>query len=264
MLERIKRVIRHVLKVPAEPEAPFGAAGTVQVFRASPGYFRYRLLSWGLTQAGTIFGIVFFFLVVRPYVDFKGIHFVTLLEALGVVSFLTFLPISFLIIRLDYEYRWYMITDRSLRIREGLFKIQERTMTFSNIQNVSIRRGPIQRFFGIADLVVRTAGGGSEDGSGGHGEQSDNLHLGYFKGVANAPEIRDTVLERLRHLRTAGLGDPDDSPGATAKPPTSEEPSSSDSTSAATSASTSTDGDVLAAAQLLLGEARALKHAVSR
>ncbi len=253
MLEPLKRLIRKVLKVPAEPEAPFGAPGTVRVFRAARGYFKYKLLSWGLGHVGTVFGIVFFFLVIRPHINFWGAHYLTILEVLGVGAFLAFLPVSFLIIVLDFEYRWYMVTDRSLRIREGLFKVQERTMTFSNIQNVSIRQGPLQRFFGISDLEVRTAGGGSSQaGSGKHSELSDNLHLGYFKGVADAPEIRDTILERLRSLRSAGLGDPDDLPAASATDETTHPASP-----------TAPETSVLAAGQHLLAEAHALKELVN-
>ncbi len=48
---------------------------------------------------------------------------------------------------------------------------------------------------------------------------SDNLHLGYFRGVANAAEIRDTILAHLKRLRSAGLGDPDEpAPEAVAAP----------------------------------------------
>ena len=103
-----------------------------------------------------------------------------------------------------------MITDRSLRIREGLWKVQERTMTFSNVQNVSIRQGPLQRLLGIADLRVQTAGGGGKEGDGDEQGATDHLHIGYFRGVANAPEIRDAVLARLRRLRSSGLGDPEE------------------------------------------------------
>ncbi len=261
MLNPLKRLIRRVLKVPAEPEAPFGAPGTIQTFRAARGYFRYRLLSWVLGHAGTVFGIVFFFLVVRPHFDFKWVEYLTVLEVLGIGTFLLLLPISFLLILLDFEYRWYMVTDRSLRIREGLFKVQERTMTFSNIQNVSIRQGPLQRLFGISDLEVRTAGGGgSQGGSGKNNEFSDNLHLGYFKGVANAPEIRDTILERLRRLRSAGLGDPDDTSmvdTSTVEPPITEP-------STTLPPATRGPSDLLAASKHLLAEARNLRQVVSR
>ena len=209
MLEKLKQLIRRLLRVPPDPEAPLGAPGSVRVFRAAPGYFRYRLLSRTLQQASALFGIVALF-VLRPWFD--GLLFTKFLiyfETLAIAGFLIQLPLSYLVIALDYENRWYMVTDRSLRIREGLFKVQERTMTFSNIQNVAIRQGPLQRFFGISDLEVRTAGGGSSSaGSDQHQGQAENLHLGYFKGVADAPEIRDAILVHLRQIRTAGLATP--------------------------------------------------------
>lgn len=82
-------------------------------------------------------------------------------------------------------------------------------MTFSNIQNVEISQGPVQRLFGIADLKVQTAGGGKTASSGEeHESLADNLHIGFFRGVDNADELRELLLGYLRRLRTAGLGDP--------------------------------------------------------
>ena len=93
------------------------------------------------------------------------------------------------LVRLDFEKRWYLVTDRSLRVREGIVNVREMTITFANIQNISISQGPIQRLLGIADLRVDTAGGGpsrSEKEEGG-----ENLHTVRFRGVNNADEIRD-------------------------------------------------------------------------
>jgi membrane protein YdbS with pleckstrin-like domain len=117
--------------------------------------------------------------------------------------------VSYVTIRLDYEFRWYKTTDRSLRIREGVWLVREMTMTYANIQDISVSQGPLQRLFGIADLKVVTAGGG---GAGARQHQGTlfDMHTGYFRGVDNAPEIRDLMLERLRRLRDAGLGDLDD------------------------------------------------------
>ena len=120
-------------------------------------------------------------------------------------------------------------------------------MSFANLQQVEIMQGPIQRLLGIADLRVQSAGGGGGETKG-H-EQHDSLHTGVFHGVDNAQEIRDLILDRLRHFREAGLGDPDDHP-ATAPEAT-----------AATTAPTDR-GDALAAAQELLAEARALRHSL--
>jgi uncharacterized membrane protein YdbT with pleckstrin-like domain len=112
------------------------------------------------------------------------------------------------LVRLDFEKRWYLVTDRSLRVREGILKVREMTITFANIQNISVSQGPIQRLLGIADLRVDTAGGGpsrSEKEEGG-----ESLHTVRFRGVENAAEIRELITARLRELKDSGLGDRDE------------------------------------------------------
>jgi uncharacterized membrane protein YdbT with pleckstrin-like domain len=111
------------------------------------------------------------------------------------------------ILRLDFEKRWYVVTDRSLRIREGVVTIREMTVNFANIQNVSISQGPIQRLLGIADLQVETAGGG---GSGPEHQGSGNLHTARFRGIDNANDVRELIQIRLRRLKDTGLGDHED------------------------------------------------------
>lgn len=217
MRRALEDSIKWLLQVPPEPQPPLGALGSMQLFRAAPGFFRYRLVGWGISQVGALFGLIASIVFLQTVA--RGIwKAFFILEALGIAFFLVQLPISFLLIALDYEYRWYMVTDRSLRIREGINKVQEKTMTFSNIQNVSIRQGPVQRVFGISDVEVRTAGGGdASPGGNQHQGISDNLHLGYFRGVDNAAEIRDAILAHLKRLRSAGLGDPDEpAPGEAA------------------------------------------------
>ena len=118
-------------------------------------------------------------------------------------------------------------------------------MTFSNLQNLSIRQGPLQRLFKIADLEARTAGGGSK-ASDEWKEAGENLHVGFFRGVDNAEEIRDAVLARMRRVRAAGLGDPDEEAAEAAVDETAPV--------------VGTD-DVLAAAREVLGEVRALRQA---
>jgi membrane protein YdbS with pleckstrin-like domain len=209
-------LITRFLKVPPEPEPPLGSPGSVRVFNASPGYYRYRLVLWGIKQVGTVIGLVVGLAFLAAGVEFSeipiGREVAMLLEVTGISLFLIQLPLSFLMVRLDYRYRWYMITDTSLRIREGLLSVRERTMTFANIQNLSIKQGPVQRIFGIADLQVRTAGGGSEVAGESKNELAEamNMHIGYFRGVDNAGEIRDLILGRMKGMRDSGLGDPDE------------------------------------------------------
>ena len=256
MRKMLEDAMRQLLKIPPRPEPPVGGEGSVQIFRASPGFYRYRLLGWGVRQASALFGIVVLLVVLRVSADWPMQKLFAVLESIGLVLLVVQAAFSFFMISLDYQYRWYMITDRSLRIREGLINVQERTMTFSNIQNVSIRQGPLQRTFGISDLEVRTAGGGSSS-SGGNQQQGshDNLHLGYFRGVANAEEIRDTILRHLRHLRTAGLGDPEEAAAAAAAP---KEALVGENDGGAESA-----GEMLAAGRRILAETRALKKVLA-
>lgn len=247
MLARFESLLHRVLRVPPEPDPPFGASASLQTFRAGKGYFRYRLAGWVLRQLGAILGIVAG-LVWLHYVDLGDPidSMLFLFEILAIVYLVAFMPFSFLMVSLDYRYRWYMVSDSSLRIREGLLKVTEKTMTFSNIQNLSIRQGPVQRFFGISDLEVRTAGGGGGSGGGSQGQDpfADELHTAYFRGVDNAEAIRDLVLGHLRRSAGAGLGDPDDAASTRQSTPAT---------------ATATSFEALAAARELLGEVRALR-----
>jgi len=244
----LTRLITRGLKVPPEPEPPLGSPGSVRVFNAAPGYYHYRLVLWGIKQLGTAIGLIVGLAFLAGGVEFAAIpigrEVAMLLEAVGIGLFLVQLPLSFLMVRLDYRYRWYMITDTSLRIREGLLSVRERTMTFANIQNLSLKQGPVQRLFGISDLQVRTAGGGSESVGESKKEMAEamNMHIGYFRGVDNAEEIRDLILGRMRGMRDSGLGDPDEPLTA----PVPVEPAGE-------------SGDLVAAARDLLAEARALR-----
>jgi uncharacterized membrane protein YdbT with pleckstrin-like domain len=148
-------------------------------------------------------------------------------------------------VRLDYELRWYLVTDRSLRIRTGITTVRESTMSFANLQQVVVTQGPLQRLLGLADVRVQSAGGGGDHSAQGKNGAAESLHTGIFHGVANADEIRDLILERLRLFRAAGLGDPDEQ-AAAPLPSAVQEPA-----------------DAIAAARELLTEARALRTAIT-
>ena len=114
--------------------------------------------------------------------------------------------VAYVAIHLRYDTTWYVLTQRSLRIRRGIWGIHETTITFENIQNVAVDSGPLERWFGISNVIVDTAGGGSSKTSHG-GEKEGTAHRGIIEGIANAAEIRDLIIHRLRHSRSSGLGD---------------------------------------------------------
>jgi len=119
------------------------------------------------------------------------------------------------VLRLDFDKRWYVVTNRSVRVREGVISVREMTVTFANIQNISIFQGPVQRMLGIANLQVQSAGGG---GSHDPQQAGSNLHLATLRGIDNAPEVRVLIENRLRQAKDAGLGDPDDHPSRSEAP----------------------------------------------
>jgi uncharacterized membrane protein YdbT with pleckstrin-like domain len=115
--------------------------------------------------------------------------------------------IAYIAIHLRYDTTWYVMSDRSLRIRRGIWVIRETTITFENVQNVGVTQGPLQRFFGIGNVVVETAGGGVAPQQGAHGASANASHQGLMEGIADAQQIRDRILQRLRRSKSAGLGD---------------------------------------------------------
>lgn len=206
--------ILHFLRVPPEPTPPPGS--TPRVFRAAPAFFSLKVIRWLLTQLLALAGLLWALTFIR-WAD-NNEHFpelvVTLMkigEVFGWIVFAFEFVIGWAIVRLDFELRWYMVSDRAIRIREGITTIREKTIALANVQNISVRQGPLQRFLGIADVEVKTAGGGG--GSSEHEAKAaggEAMHVAYFRGVANAEEIRDLVREGVRRQKDAGLGDPDE------------------------------------------------------
>lgn len=76
-------------------------------------------------------------------------------KAIGVTVYLSQLVITYIAVRLDYELRWYVVTDRSLRIRHGVWVMREVTMSFANLQQVILSQGPLQRLWGYLTCGLR-------------------------------------------------------------------------------------------------------------
>ncbi len=125
------------------------------------------------------------------------------------IAIFTIAAIGYLAIHLRYDTTWYVFSDRSMRLRRGIWIIRESTITFENIQNVKVTQGPLQRYFGIANVVVETAGGGGGQSEPGAGM---SMHAGLIEGVAEASQIRDSIMQRVRKHATTGLGDEVDDP----------------------------------------------------
>ncbi len=200
-----KGVVLKLARVPAQPHVPEGAQESVRVFNAGRNYFTWRLILWGIANAGIALGILvafaFSFIPTLPPL----VRTIWRVLASGAASvFVLSLPITYFLQRLNYEMRWYIVTDRSLRIRSGVVWLREMTMTFANVQGIRVNANPIQRLLGLANVEVQSAGGGGTHHA--HGATSSS-HVAEFEGVDNAEAIRDLMVERLRIYRDSGLGE---------------------------------------------------------
>ena len=235
--KNFEKLFYNVYKMPPDPHPPFGNPDSVRIFRASPKLYYVNLFKWFVKQFFATLAFFYFliwtrrFALVERYLPpevvevlesfvplstgfnaFYGTMFGILesfspvplpdntfmwFELIAMASFLLQLPFSYAYVLIDYKMRWYIVTDRSLRIRAGVNRIRELTMTYANIQNISIQQNIVQQFLGIADLKVQTAGGASGEGGDADNAEDKSIHVAYFKGVESVAEIRDLILNRL-------------------------------------------------------------------
>ena len=204
MYKTIRDATVHLLALPqGAPEPPPGGA-VVRTFNASPKYLSYRLLAVWIGGAALLLAAG----ALAIGALFEGWALALAAAAVGAAG-VAVLVLGYVTNRIEFDLRYYILTDRSLRIREGVFFLRESTLTFANVQNLRIRKGPIQQLFGIADVLVDTAGGAA-GGKNAEGQAMQKGHRGTIQGIENPAEVRDLVLSLLKKYRDAGLGDPDD------------------------------------------------------
>jgi len=210
MYNTFRESCERLLRIPPDPHPPPGDEASTRIYRAAQNYYKYLVMIWALTSAATILPALFaeIAFVVIGFTETNFSLFLALIPAFVLLIMIVVSVVHLAVIRLKYEKRWYIITDRSLRVREGVIGVREMTITFANIQNVSISQGPVQRLLGIADLQVDTAGGG---GSSQQQHGAPNPHTAWFRGIDNATEVRELIQQRLRQFKDAGLGDHEDS-----------------------------------------------------
>ena len=194
------RVLSDWFRVPKTPPTlPVSEGESIDAFKPAAGYLRYlKMWFWiGLFVIDIL--ILLGWLVLTVAVWWLGLLlFVPALIVVVVPDI-----VAYVAIHLRYDTTWYVMTDRSIRIRRGIWIIHEMTFTFENVQNVKVQQGPIQRLIGISDLIVETAGSGGDPS----GKAGPALNRGTVEGITDAWALRDRVLARLKASRTAGFGD---------------------------------------------------------
>lgn len=204
LYEGLWGLLTHAFCVPRfAPVLPVMAEESIHSRKPSPNYLKYSKLQ-------------FYVLLIVIAIPSIGVSvglavsessWLWLLVAAVVVLLIFIAVVGYLALHLRYDTMWYVFSDRSMRLRRGIWLIRESTITFENIQNVKVMQGPLQRLFGIADVVVETAGGGGSQTEGG----GLSMHSGVMEGLENAAEIRDSIMRRVQTAQCSGLGDDDES-----------------------------------------------------
>jgi membrane protein YdbS with pleckstrin-like domain len=187
---------------PQPPSLPVSLGEPMQAFQPAPGFLSYLKFQFWILLV-IIDGAIFVaWLVITIAYPIVGVILALPALVIAIVPDI----VAYVAIHLRYDTTWYVMTSRSLRIRRGIWTIHETTITFENVQNLAVHQGPVERFFGIGNVLVQTAGGGGQTT---HEGQAASLggHRGLIEGVADPQSIRDLILPRLRQAKTAGLGD---------------------------------------------------------
>ncbi len=194
-------VLTSYFKLPAEaPNLPSMEGEHVEYLHPSMEYLEYRkFFFWiGLVVMDVVFTAIW--IVIGYWSPMIGLIITPLALAIIVLPDI----VAYIAIHLRNDTTWYVLTDRSMRLRRGIWTIHETTITFENVQNIHLQQGPVQRWFGFANLVVQTAGGSSGHGEGGG---MAGAHMGILEGLNNAPEIRERILAHCQKSQSTGLGD---------------------------------------------------------
>lgn len=194
-------VLTGVFRVPrSAPELPLPSSGVIRALRPCAGWLTYRKIAFWI--ACLVLDVALLVAWIALYSEHPRVALWLLIPWLIVVI----VPdiVAYVAVHLRYDTTWYVLSDRSMRIRRGVWVIHETTITFDNIQNVRITQGPLQRMLKFSDVVVETAGGGG----GAHaGAATGGFHTGLLEGIEDPVAMRELIMERVRASRSAGLGD---------------------------------------------------------
>lgn len=194
------RFVSGLFKVPpTAPHLPGPSGDQPRSFHPSRNFLRYLKFYFWIVAVAIDVLILMIWLAVFLANQEMGLVLVVPALALAILPDI----VAYVAIHLKYDTMWYVMNSRSLRARRGIWVIVEHTITFENVQNIHIRRGPVQYFFGIFTIVVETAGANEPEGANHFAVGNKAI----MEGIENPWEIRELIMERVRRSRTTGIGE---------------------------------------------------------
>lgn len=105
-----------------------------------------------ILSIGLLFGFIFTDFSEEPYPFY-----------IAVIIWLCWAIASFVLTKMGYNIRGFMLRDKDIIHREGVIFRNRTSIPFNRVQHCEISQGPIQRIFELHTLQIFTAGGSNSD-----------------------------------------------------------------------------------------------------
>lgn len=118
---------------------------------AEPGYRHVLRLRWALTLLPVLVGAIAFDLLIVPELGMAS----------GIVTGLALLLILWTLWRTparQFAMLGHALGDDALRVVRGYLFHTDTIVPFVRVQHIDVGQGPVERIFGVAHVVVHTAG----------------------------------------------------------------------------------------------------------
>ena len=152
-------------------------------FISITGYFVIIMILWSLlfSLSNTLNSFLFHQLrAVNRILIFIGLG----LAIFGTIAILLIILVNYYIKKLEYE-----ILDTEIVIRRGVITRTKTVIPFRTITNLLIKRGPLDRLFGISTILIQTAG-----------ESKSNNPEGRIVGIYYPHKLLEEILNLVRLL----------------------------------------------------------------
>jgi len=94
------------------------------------------------------------------------------------------LPLAYWLMKRYYARLEVVLTRRDLKVRRGIWNVEEKSVPLEKITDLALHQGPLMRLFGIKGMRVETAG------------QSSAGALVNITGIDDVDDFRDAVLDQ--------------------------------------------------------------------
>ena len=149
--------------------------------KLAPAAKKCMILTTTLSSLGMIIVVLAAYFIIDKYV-FEFQSWVITLIIAWVALWLIFMIVAPII---RYRRYRYMINDEKVVVKEGLIFVTQEFAPIERMHQITVKSGPIDRLFGLANVIATTAGG--------------TIAIRFLEATV-AEEIADTLQSKVRYL----------------------------------------------------------------